>query len=78
MDTVIEINDEEVQLSECVHQMEKTGKPLTILRGKKPVARLVPHEANDPLIMDPMLQGAFFVDDPVAPLPDSDWPEVLR
>ena len=78
MDTVIEINDGEVRLSECIHQIEKTGKPLTIFRGKKPIARLVPHNAVDPLLMDPILGGAFFIDDPVAPLPDSDWPEVLR
>jgi len=29
-------------------------------------------------MMDQMLKGAFYVGDPVAPLPDSDWPEELR
>lgn len=33
---------------------------------------------NDPLKMDPTLEGACFVGDPTEPLPDSDWPEELR
>ncbi len=78
MESGIEINDGKAQLSACVEKVEKTGTPLTIFRDKKPVARLIPHKASDPLIMDPTLKGAFFVDDPTAPLPDSDWPEVLR
>ncbi|MFO8090863.1 MAG: hypothetical protein R6U13_13565 [Desulfatiglandaceae bacterium] len=78
MDVVIEINEEKVQLKECIDQIEKTGKPLTIFRGKRPIARLIPHKAIDPLITDPMLKDAFFVDDPVAPLSEADWPEALR
>jgi antitoxin (DNA-binding transcriptional repressor) of toxin-antitoxin stability system len=78
MEAMIEINDENVQLSKCVDQIERTGKTLTIFRGNKPVAKLIPHKSTDPLVMDPMLSGAFFVDDPVAPLSESDWPEILR
>ncbi|MDZ7696697.1 MAG: prevent-host-death protein [Deltaproteobacteria bacterium] len=78
MDPVIEINDNEVKLNECVDQIERTGKALAVFRGKKLVAKLIPHKAIDPLIMDPMLKGAFFVDDAVAPLSEADWPEALR
>ncbi len=78
METIIELNDKKMQLKECIAQIEKTGKTLIISRGKKPVAKLIPHKSKDPLIMDPTLRGAFFVDDPMAPLSEADWPEALR
>jgi antitoxin (DNA-binding transcriptional repressor) of toxin-antitoxin stability system len=78
MEAMIEVDDEEIGLGECIDQMEKTGEALTILRGNRPVARLIPHKERDPLVMDPVLKGAFYVSDPVSPLPDSDWPEELR
>ncbi|MFO7985621.1 MAG: hypothetical protein R6U38_07120 [Desulfatiglandaceae bacterium] len=78
MEAMIEIDDEKIGLGECIEKMEKTGEPLIILRGNKPVARLIPHKERDPLMMDQMLKGAFYAGDPVAPLPDSDWPEELR
>jgi len=78
MDPMIELNDTKTQLKECIEQIEKTGKALIISRDNKPVARLIPHKSKDPLITDPMLNGAFFVDGPVAPLSEADWPEALR
>jgi len=78
MDVMIEMNDEKIGLADCIDRMQKTGEPLTILRGNKPVARLIPHKEGDPLMMDPMLKGALYLGDPAAPLPDSDWPEELR
>jgi len=78
MEAMIEIDDEKIGLGECIDRMEKTGEALTILRGNKPVAMLIPHKERAPLMVDPLLKGAFYVGDPVASLPDSDWPEELR
>jgi len=78
MEAMIEIDDEKIGLGECIDRIEKTGEPLTILRGNKQVARLIPHKERDPLKVDALLKGAFYVGDPVAPLQDSDWPEEFR
>ena len=75
---MIEVNGTRAQLKECIDQMEKTGKALIISRGNRPVAKLIPHGNEDPLIMDPMLTGAFFIEDPTAPLSKADWPDALR
>jgi len=53
METIIELNDKKMQLKECIAQIEKTGKALIISRGKKPVAKLIPHKNKDPLSFIP-------------------------
>ena len=61
-----------------IEEIEKTGQPILIVRGNKPIVKIIPQKKTDPLEMDPILEGAFFVGDPTEPLLDSDWPEELR
>jgi antitoxin (DNA-binding transcriptional repressor) of toxin-antitoxin stability system len=65
-------------LKQLIEKIEKTGQSILIVRGNKPIVKIVPQKKNDPLEMDPILEGACFVGDPTEPLPDSDWPEELR
>ena len=78
-ENVININSVvESDLIKIIEQIEKTGQAILIVRGNKPIVKIIPQKKNDPLLMDPMLEGACFVGDPTEPLPDSDWPEELR
>lgn len=78
-ENVININSViESDLIKIIEQIEKTGQEILIVRGNKPIVKIIPQKKNDPLEMDPMLEGACFVGDPTEPLPDSDWPEELR
>ncbi len=65
-------------LKQIIEQIEKSGQSILIVRGNKPIAKIIPQKKNDPLEMDSMLEGACFVGDPTEPLSDSDWPEELR
>lgn len=65
-------------LKQLIEKIEKTGQSILIVRGNKPIVKIVPQKKNDPFEMDPILEGACFVGDPTEPLPDSDWPEELR
>jgi antitoxin (DNA-binding transcriptional repressor) of toxin-antitoxin stability system len=78
-ENVININSViESDLIKIIEQIEKTGQSILIVRGNKPIVKIIPQKKNDPLETDPMLEGACFVGDPTEPLPDSDWPEELR
>jgi len=78
-ENVININSViESNLKQIIEQIEKTGQSILIVRGNKPIVKIIPQKKNDPFEMDPMLEGACFVGDPTEPLPDSDWPEELR
>jgi antitoxin (DNA-binding transcriptional repressor) of toxin-antitoxin stability system len=78
-ENVININSViEGDLIKIIEQIEKTGQSILIVLGNKPIVKIIPQKKNDPLEMDPMLEGACFVGDPTEPLPDSDWPEELR
>jgi len=78
-ENVININSViESDLKKIIEQIEKTGQSILIVRGNKPIVKIIPQKKNDPLEMDPILEGAFFVGDPTEPLLDSDWPEELR
>jgi antitoxin (DNA-binding transcriptional repressor) of toxin-antitoxin stability system len=78
-ENVININSViESNLKQLIEQIEKTGKSILIVRGDKPIVKIIPQKKNDPLETDPMLEGACFVGDPTESLPDSDWPEELR
>jgi len=65
-------------LKQLIEEIEKTGQSILIVRANKPIVKIVSQKKNDPLEMDPILEGACFVGDPTEPLPDSDWPEELR
>jgi antitoxin (DNA-binding transcriptional repressor) of toxin-antitoxin stability system len=78
-ENVININSViESDLIKIIEQIEKTGQSILIVRGNKPIVKIIPQKKNDPLETDPMLEGACFVGDPTETLPDSDWPEELR
>ncbi len=68
------------QFSRLVSAVEKDGERIIVCRNGKPIADLVPHApmASKTLEPDPMLIGAKFLGDPVAPLEEGDWPEHLR
>ena len=75
----ITIYEAKTHLSRLIAQVEKTGRPIAICRGRKPVADLVPRRAaKDPLKQNPKLRGAEFLVDPCAPLPAEAWPEECR
>ena len=65
-------------LKKIIEQIEQTGQAILIVRGKQPIVKLVPQKKKDLFEMDPTLKGAFFIGDPTAPLPESDWPDELR
>jgi antitoxin (DNA-binding transcriptional repressor) of toxin-antitoxin stability system len=78
-ENIININSViESDLKKIIEQIEKTGQSILIVRGNKPIVKIIPQMKTDPLEMDPLLEGACFVGDPTDPLPDSDWPEELR
>ena len=79
VENVININTViDNDLKKFIEQIEKTGKPILIVRDNKPIVKIIPQKKKEPLEMDPVLEGAFFVGDPTAPVPDLDWPEELR
>jgi prevent-host-death family protein len=66
-------------LSRLLAEVERTGRPVTIYRSKKPVVDLVPHRmAGDPLRQDASLKGAVMKGDPCNLVDESDWPAELR
>jgi len=67
------------RLSHLIAEVERTGRPVTICRHRKPVVDLVPHqEVRDPLEQSPELAGAVFHGDPCRSAADPDWPEACR
>ncbi len=78
-ENVININSAiESNLKQIIEQIEKTGQSILIVRGNKPIVKIIPQKKKDPFEMDPILEGACFVGDPTEPLPDSERPEELR
>lgn len=79
MKTMVSIYDTKARLSQIIHQVERTGKAVTVCRNGKPVVDLVAHrEVVDPLKSDPALRGAVFHGDPCAPVDERDWPAEQR
>ncbi len=77
--TTVSTYEAKAHLSKLIAQVERTGKPITICRNRRPVVDLVVHrDVQDPLKQDPRLQGATFHGDPCAPVSEEDWPEELR
>ena len=79
MATLVSTYEAKAHLSQLLAKIEKTGRPITICRNRKPVADLVAHrEAADPLRQDPALKGARFHGDPCRLVDEADWPAALR
>ncbi len=79
MKSLVSTYEAKAHLSRILAEVEKTGRPITICRNKKPVVDLVPHcQAPDPLQQDPALQGARFRGDPCRLVDATDWPVELR
>ena len=79
MNTLVSTYEAKAHLSEMLAQVEKTGRPITICRNKKPVADLVPHrEPIDPLRQNPKLKGAVYRGDPCEGVHEADWPKEKR
>lgn len=79
MTSMISTYEAKAHLSRILAEVEKTGRPVTICRNKKPVVDLVPHrQAADPLQQDPALRGARFHGDPCRLVDEEDWPAELR
>ena len=75
----INVYEAKAHLSKLIRQVEKSGRPITLCRGGKPVVDLVPHpRKKNPLAPDPALAGAVFSGDPCAPVGEADWPAELR
>ena len=79
MKAMVSIYEAKAHLSRLIAEVQRTGKPVTICRNRKPVVDLVVHrEPGDPLKQDPALKGAVYHGDPCAPVNEEDWPEDLR
>ena len=77
--TTVSTYEAKAHLSKLIAQVERTGKPVTICRNRRPVVDLVVHrDVQDPLKQAPELRGARFHGDPCAPVSEEDWPEELR
>lgn len=77
--TTVSTYEAKAHLSKLIAEVERTGKPVTICRNRRPVVDLVLHrEAQNPLKQAPQLKGAKFHDDPCAPVSEEDWPRELR
>ncbi len=77
--TTVSTYEAKAHLSKLIAEVERTGKPVTICRNRRPVVDLVVHrEVHDPLKQAPKLKGAKFHGDPCAPVSEEDWPEELR
>jgi prevent-host-death family protein len=68
------------QFSRLVAAVEQRGERIVLCRNGLPVADLVPHSPTSikNLNPDPMLAGARFSGNPVAPLDQEDWPKDFR
>jgi antitoxin (DNA-binding transcriptional repressor) of toxin-antitoxin stability system len=79
MATLVSTYEAKAHLSRLLAKIEKTGRPITICRNRKPVADLVAHRSvADPLRQDPALKGARFHGDPCRLVGEADWPAELR
>ncbi len=76
----VNIYEAKSQLSRLVAAVEARGERVVLCRNGIPIADIVPHQKDtaSTLQPDPELCGAEFLLDPCAPLPNEDWPEVLR
>lgn len=75
----INIDEAELNFFKLVTQVEKEGETLVILRDEQPIADVIPHRCEkSALDQDPLLAKARFLNDPCAPLDESDWPNSLR
>lgn len=82
---MIQVNTHEAKsrLSYFLSRVEKDHEKIKICRNGKPIALLVPLEAHegsikDPLKQHPKLMGVKIHEDPTAPLDEEDWPGHLR
>jgi antitoxin (DNA-binding transcriptional repressor) of toxin-antitoxin stability system len=75
---MLEVNTHEAKtrLSQLLAAVKERGEWVRICRNGKPIADLRPLQSSpDPLQQDPALTGVTFVEDPVLPLRDDDWPD---
>jgi antitoxin (DNA-binding transcriptional repressor) of toxin-antitoxin stability system len=76
---VIRVNTQEAktQLSGLLAAVER-GETVVICRNGTPIAELRRvRVVEDPLIQNPVLQGAVFHQDPMEPLEPADWPDAF-
>lgn len=79
MTTMVSTYEAKAHLSRLLAEVERTGRPITICRNKKPIVDLLPHrKVSDPLEQDPMLKGATINGDPCSLVDEADWPGELR
>ena len=72
---VVNMHEAKTQLSRLLAKVEGGAEVVTICRGNKPVARLVPFTevAGDPLSADPALKPIAIKGDICQPLDEADW-----
>jgi prevent-host-death family protein len=76
---MVSVYEAKAHLSKLIAEVERTGKPVTVCRHRRPVVDIVVHrQGDDPLRQDPALTGAVFHGDPCAPVSSEDWSEESR
>jgi len=76
---IVNTHQAKTQLSSLLLAVEERGEEVWICRHGKPVAELkqIPRKSRGSLKKSDIANIKFF-EDPMAPLSDEDWPEVLR
>ena len=75
----VNTHEAKTNLSKLLALVESHGEVVRICRNGKPVADLrPPAPARDPFRQSPRLKKVKFLEDPVLPLHEDDWPEAFR
>lgn len=76
---VVNTHEAKSTLSKLLSAVENKHEIVRICRNGKPVALLVPAETStDPLIKHKEIMNVKIAYDPVAPLPEDEWPEECK
>jgi antitoxin (DNA-binding transcriptional repressor) of toxin-antitoxin stability system len=70
----INIHDAKTGLSRLLAEIEKSGKRFVICRNGEPIADLVPHTSEVPMVADKQLGAIKIKYDPIEESEEADWP----
>ena len=74
----VNIHDAKTGLSRLLAEIEKSGKRIVICRNGEPIADLIPHAAEVPMVADKHLGAIKIKYDPIEEIDETDWPRDSR